>query len=77
MKNITRHTGTMDKLKRMDSSPNGNPRFSFRLDGYLVVTGVDSMHGYEVQNYEGQRCTVEIGTHYGKTTLNKIWNIES
>ena len=75
MKNITRHTGTVERLKRMDSSANGNPRFSFTIDGYDVATGVDAMQGYEIQNLEGKDCVAYLGTHYGRTTLNSIKEI--
>jgi len=56
----------------MDSSVNGNPRFSFTIDGYTAVTGVDAMQGYEIQNFEGKNCVAELGTHYGRLTLNSI-----
>ena len=75
MKNITRHTGTVEQLTRMDSSKNGNPRFSFIIDGYTAVTGVDAMQGYEIQNLEGKNCAAELGTHYGRTTLQSIKEI--
>jgi hypothetical protein len=75
MRNITRHTGTVERLKRMESSVNGNPRFSFTIDGYDAATGVDSMHGYCIQNFEGKNCVAEIGTHYGRLTLNSIEEI--
>ena len=75
MKNITRHTGTVDRLKRMDSSANGNPRFSFTIDGQDVATGVDAMQGYCIQNFEGKNCVAELGTHYGRLTLNSIKEI--
>ena len=75
MKNITSHTGTVERLKRMDSSVNGNPRFSFTIDGYDVVTGVDAMQGYCIQNFEGKSCVAELGTHRGRLTLNSIEEI--
>tara|TARA_R110000787_G_C13197339_1_gene423666 strand:+ start:57 stop:290 length:234 start_codon:yes stop_codon:yes gene_type:complete len=75
MKNITRHYGTVERLKRMDSSLNGNPRFSFTIDGYDVATGVDFMQGYEIQNFEGKNCVAELGTHRGRLTLNSIREI--
>ena len=72
MKNITRHHGTVTDMVRLNNSANGNPRFKFVIDGYSVVTSVDSMLGYCIQNMEGKRCIAEIGTHYGVTTLNRI-----
>ena len=72
MRNITRHYGTVERLKRLESSVNGNPRFSFTIDGYDAATGIDSMHGYAIQNFEGKNCVAELGTHYGRLTLNSI-----
>ena len=76
MRNITRHAGTVEKVKRLDSSVNGNPRFSFTIDGYTAVTGVDATHGYEIQNFEGKNCVAYLGSHYGKLTLNSITESE-
>ena len=75
MKSITVHTGTVGELKRMDSSRNGNPRFRFTFDGYDVVTGVDAMVGYCIQNLEGKECVATIGTHRGILTLNTITEV--
>lgn len=72
MKSITVHHGVVSDLKRRLSSINGNPRFQFVIDGYTVVTGVDSMHGYSIQNLEGKHCRAELGVHYGQTTLKAI-----
>jgi len=72
MKNITRHTGKVEHLRRVDTSRNGNPRYEFIIDGYRVYTGVDSMHGYSIQNHEGKEITVTIGYHRNKLTLNTI-----
>jgi len=72
MKNITRHTGIVSDIKRLPSSYIGNPRYSFMIDGYKVVTAVDSMHGYGITNYENKRVTVTIGTHYNRLTLDSI-----
>ena len=72
MKNITRHVGTLENVKRTDSSVNGNPRFSFTIDGYTAVTRVDSAFGYCIQNMEGKNCVAELGTHYGRLTLHNI-----
>jgi hypothetical protein len=72
MKNITGHIGVVSDIKRLPSSYVGNPRYSFMVDGYRVVTGVDSMHGYKITNYRDKQVTVTIGTHYNKLTLNTI-----
>jgi hypothetical protein len=72
MKNITRHTGKLESLKRLDGSVNGNPRYQFVVDGYVIRTAVDSSHGYSVPNFEGKQVAVTIGSHYGFTTLDSI-----
>ena len=72
MKNITRHTGKLTNIKRLPSSVNGNPRYSFYIAGVNARTAVDSPHGYSLTNYENKIVTVTVGTHYGHTTLNSI-----
>ena len=72
MKNITGHIGLIENVKRMESSSNGNPRYSFEIDGHTVCTAVDSSHGYSITNYENKRADVTIGSHYGKLTLNTL-----
>jgi hypothetical protein len=72
MRNITAHTGTLRILKRLDSSPNGNPRYLISIDGFTCKTMVDSMHAYEVPNFIGIEVTATIGTHYKQVTLNTI-----
>ena len=76
MKNVTRHTGILEITKRLPSSSYGNPRYLIRIDGYTCKTGVDSMHGYSVPNYDGKNVEVTIGTHYGSATLNTIEEIK-
>ena len=73
MRSITRHTGIITDIQRMKQlSSNGNPRYTFMLDGYKVITAVDSSHAYEVPNLLGQKVTATIGSHYGRLTLNTI-----
>jgi hypothetical protein len=69
MRNITRHTGTLDIINRLPSSANGNPRFLLKVDGWTCRTSVDCQLGYSVQNYDGKQVEATIGTHYGKPTL--------
>jgi hypothetical protein len=69
MKNIIGLTGIVSDLKRLPSSYIGNPRYSFMIDGNRVTTGVDSMHGYGITNYENKQVTISAGTHYNKLTL--------
>jgi hypothetical protein len=75
MKNITRHTGILEIVERLNNSKNGNPRFLCIVDGYTFRTAVDSSHGYSIQNFEGKQVEVSIGTHYGNTTLNSIHKV--
>ena len=72
MKNITRHTGTLEIVERCKSSLNGNPRFLLRVDGVTCRTAADSALGYSVQNYDGAQVVATIGTHYGTTTLHTL-----
>ena len=78
MKNITRHTGTLRIMKRMKNSYEGNPQFMAFVDesgeghGVRFRTMKNSMHGYMVEGYEGQRVTVTVGTHYRCATLDTI-----
>ena len=72
MKNMTKHTGTITDIQRLPSSYMGNPRYSFMIDGNKVTTGVDSMHGYGITNYEDKQVIVTAGTHYNKLTLTSI-----
>ena len=72
MKNITRHTGIIEMIKRLPNSINGNPLFELRCDGWTFVTQPDSMVAYMIENYVGKKATVTIGTHYGRTQLDTI-----
>jgi len=72
MRDIKKYTGTITDLTRLPSSYMGNPRYSFMIEGIRVVTGVDSMHGYGIGNYENKRITVTVGTHYNRLTLATI-----
>lgn len=72
MKNITRHTGILKIITRLDSSINGNPRFLLSIDGFTCKTSVDSSYGYSVQNYDNKMVEATIGTHFNTSTLNSI-----
>lgn len=72
MKNITRHTGLLEIISRLPSSPNGNPRYLLRIDGVTFRTSPDSSYAYVVPNFDGKRVAATIGTHYGTATLNSI-----
>ncbi|MCQ4158747.1 hypothetical protein NON00_02245 [Roseomonas sp. GC11] len=68
-RNVTTHTGTLEIIRRLPSSTNGNPRWLLRVDGWECRTPVDSSLGYSVTNYQGKRVRASIGTHYGVATL--------
>ena len=53
-------TGKLENIERMPSSLNGNPRYSFTVDGYRVVLPVDSSWGYSITNYRDQVVTVQV-----------------
>ena len=72
MKNIIGLTGVVSDIERLPSSYMGNPRYSFMIDGHTVTTGVNSMHGYAITNYENKQVIVTAGTHYNKLTLKFI-----
>lgn len=76
MKNKTRHTGIMPHLTRLESSSNGNPRYTFYFDGWNVVTRVDDNISYGLSNYIGKQVEVVIGSHYGRATLDSIREVE-
>jgi len=78
MKNLETVKGLkIDKLERMKSSVNGNPRFRvYFSNGLVSQTMQDDMIGYAIQNYVGNVqpwvLTVEFGTHYGTVQVNRI-----
>ena len=72
MKNITSHSGLLKIIKRLPSSYYGNPRFLVKFDGYTCKTPVDSMIGYEIQNFDGKICDGTIGTHYNYPHIDSI-----
>lgn len=81
MKNITRHTGKIRLIERLDNSGWGNPQFILgviddpnRGLGWTFRTPKDSMLGYEIQNYIDKdiEVTVTLGSHYNSCTLNSI-----
>ena len=72
MKNVTRHTGKLEILSRLESSRNGNPRYLLSVDGITCKTGVDCMIGYEAPNYDGKQVVATIGTHYGSAQIQTV-----
>jgi len=72
IRDITSHTGIVSDIERLTGIYMGNPRYSFWIDGYRVVTGVDSMHGYEIGNYENKQVVVTVGTVHNRLILKSI-----
>ena len=72
MKNVTSHTGTLNFVKRMKNSLNGNPQFLLECDGYRFRTEANSMCAYSISNYFDKLVEVYIGTHRGCLTLDTI-----
>jgi hypothetical protein len=72
MKNITRHTGKLQIIKRLPSSRNGNPRYLLKVDGWTCRTSVDSSLGYSVTNFDNKIVEATIGTHFGNATLDSV-----
>jgi hypothetical protein len=75
MKNITTHTGKLEIIERLPSSYYGNPRYLCRVDGFMCQTQPDSSIAYALPNLDGKQVKAEIGTHYGKATINNVWSI--
>lgn len=77
MKNLETIKGLkIDKLERMNSSVNGNPRFKVHFSNGLVSqTMVDDMATYAIEHYTRKNrpaVDVEVGTHYGTVQINRI-----
>ena len=72
MKNISRHTGKLEIIRREPSSRNGNPRYLCRVDGWTCYTAPDSSLAYALPNHDGKRVVATIGTHYGRMTLDSV-----
>lgn len=78
-------------ISRRNNSNSGNPNFEVTLGLYdkngeekgvkKVITKSDSSYNYDVLNMYNRIwnnvifVSVEIGTHYGKDTINKIEEI--
>ncbi len=72
MKDITSHTGIVTNLKRLASSRNGNPRYSFNIGSMEVCTASDCSLGYKISNFENVLVDITVGEHYGRLTLNSL-----
>ena len=58
--------------ERFDTSRSGNPRYLCHINDTFFYTGVDSMHGYGITNYQGKTITVDLDYKRGKLTLQSI-----
>lgn len=72
MKNCTEHVGTLEIVKRLPSSTNGNSRFLIRVDGFTCRTAPDSDLADYVKAYKDKTVRVEICSYYGQATLRRI-----
>jgi hypothetical protein len=79
MKNITKHTGTLELIKRMKNSRDGNPQFMLAIIehpeqglGWRFRTPANSMLAYKAENFIGKKVDVTIGTFRGCATLDSI-----
>jgi hypothetical protein len=76
MKNITRHYGKLEIIRRENNSVNGNPRYYLHIGGVHCYTAPDSSLAYELPNYAGKQVTATVGTYYRRATLNSIESAE-
>ena len=72
MKNISRHQGKLEIVRREKNSVNGNPRYLLRVAGFTCYTAPDSSLGYKVTNFDGKDVVATIGTYYGRPTLDSL-----
>lgn len=75
MKNITYHEGLFKVIKRLPQSRNGNPRYMVMVDGYAVMTPVDSQIAYRVPNFDNKKVKAHIGTFRGIPMLYDVQNV--
>jgi hypothetical protein len=67
IRDITSHTGIVSDIERLTGIYMGNPRYSFWIDGYRVVT-----QGCEIWKYENKQVAVTVGTVHNRLTLKSI-----
>ena len=73
MKNVIKHTGILEVIGRSNNNGhNGNPRYIVRLNGCTAHTAIDSMLGYSITNYDGEKVSALIGTYYGTVTIENV-----
>jgi len=61
--------GTLNVIKRLKGSRNGNPRYLVEINGEEFRTQPDAMFGYAVTNYDGKGVLAKVCTYYGKQTI--------
>ena len=69
--------GTLNKVERMNSSINGNPRYMVSIQDedsefnkiYVARTRPDASLGYSIDNYWNKRVAVTLDTYYGKLSV--------
>ena len=72
MKNVKRHLGTLEILRRLPSSTNGNPRYELQINGCVCRTSVVSGLAYRITNFDGKRVEAMIGLHRGAMTIDTV-----
>ena len=72
MKNLTRHSGILTMVKRLNNSICGNPQYLLRCDNYTFRTKANSMIAYKIDKYINQNVVLTIGTHRNCPTLNTV-----
>ncbi len=71
MKDTKIVSGKLTIIKRLKGSINGNPRFLIAIDGIEYSTQPDATLGYRASNYEDKQVMAQIGTYYGKPSINR------
>lgn len=78
MKNEKTIIGVISNIERLNSSYNGNPRFSCDIDAVKHKTMVDCSTGYAIQNFKsGDIVQVTTGSHYGIKSIRGIKKAEA
>ena len=71
MKDLKTISGKLEIVKRLKSSYYGNPRFLISIDGVEYSTQPDASFGYAVENYANKDVMAQVGTYYGKLSINR------
>lgn len=66
--------GKITDLKRLNSSTNGNPRFTVVIDGSILCTKSDYMYCYNIENLYNKGCEV-VAKCYDTKMSTRIENI--